>query len=138
MFRCIGCRSFSVGARDTLDQWLLALKAETKSKSDYYVGKEIKETASSLSGWRMLVIVPSEFVRDSSLDWDLFEVVLFTDPDGLVSVENYQRRSKGLLTGAMPSPDREYSRPDNETSRMRLRNIRDALLKVTEAQDQKK
>jgi hypothetical protein len=138
MFRCIGCGSFSMGARDTLSQWLSMLKVNTGSKSDYFIGKESKETNFSLSGWRMLVIVPSEYVRDSSSDWDLFEVVMFTNPDGLVSVENYQRRSRGLLAGTTPSPDWEYDRPDNGTSNSRLRNVRNALLKVTEAQEQTK
>ncbi|RXH24048.1 hypothetical protein XH99_28550 [Bradyrhizobium nanningense] len=132
MFHCIGCGSFKTGARDKLFQWLTALKSQANSASDFYVGRETRESNSSLSGWRMLAIVPSEYVRDSSLDWDLFEVFMFTDPDGLVSVENYQRRTKGLLAPARPSRDWEYSRPDNETSRTRLHNIRDVLLKLTE------
>src|SRR5262245_5737817 len=72
-FRCIGCGSFKSGAREKLVQWLEMLKTQAKSTSDYFIGRETKETASSLTGWRMLVIVPSEYVRDSSLDWDLFE-----------------------------------------------------------------
>jgi hypothetical protein len=138
MFHCIGCHSFSVGARDIVSQWLSILKANAGSKSDYFIGKENKETNSSLTGWRMLIIVPSEYVRVSSSDWDMFEIVMFTDPDGLVSVENYQRRSRGVLASAAPSPDWEYDRPDNAISNARLRNVRNALLKVTEAQEQTK
>jgi hypothetical protein len=138
-FRCIGCSSFKAGARDILNRWLSTLKANAGSKSEFFIGKESLETNSSLSAWRMLVIVPSEYVRDSSSDWDMFEIVMYTDPDGLVSVENYQRRGRGVsFASAAPSPDREYDRPDNALSNARLRNVRNALLQVAEAQEQTK
>lgn len=114
----------------------------TKPRSvyDYFIGKPRKETFGSFDAVRVLVVIPSEYARDSASDWDSFEMLIgamaplsaTSSDEGAkniwISTENYRYRQKQLLSGLKPSPDWEYAAPtDNDISNARLRNIAERL-----------
>ena len=84
-------------------------------------------------------------MRDSSSDWDSFELVVgylapltAEDPGPLwISTENYKRRSRAFIGGSTPSPDWEFSAADNETANTRLRDIAIALKGIVEGRGKK-
>jgi hypothetical protein len=107
----------------------------SKSNYKYFVGNARDDTFADLSGFRVLCIIPSEYYRDTSSDWDEFEVLVgYTAPLAnstislWISTENYRRRAKGILGTVTPSPDWEFSSlDDNALTDARLQDISNAL-----------
>jgi hypothetical protein len=127
-----------------LRSWLSTLKLNSKSTYDYYVGKAIDGTFGDLPALRFLVIVPSEYIRDTQSEWDQFQlIVTYNDnpndtspkPDekGWLTAKNYLHRSKGVLSPNAPSADWEFFKlDDTDTSNARLEQIAKSLRRVAE------
>lgn len=97
-----------------------------------YMGTSQVDAFGPFPATRILVIVPSETFRDTSSEWDEFELLISTGSaeggqalgGGIwLSTENYRRRNRALFSFDVPSPDWEYSAPDLDTSSSRLDRI---------------
>src|SRR5215510_7550442 len=55
---------------DKVTQWLAELRRRSKSNYQFFIGKIREDNSPSINGRRMLLIMPSEYVRDSASDWD--------------------------------------------------------------------
>ncbi|MET4043597.1 hypothetical protein ABIC08_008317 [Bradyrhizobium sp. RT9b] len=122
--------------------WLDLADHGYKSEFDSYVGLMKYTKFGETDGLRALVIIPSELVRDSTADWDSFELVVGhptpmskADRGPLwISTENYKRRSRSLFGPKEPSPDWEFTAvSDNDVANARLQQIADSLKKVAES-----
>jgi hypothetical protein len=122
--------------------WLDLKDHGYKTEFSSYVGETRYTRFGETDGLRALVIIPSELVRDSSADWDSFELVVGhptpmskADRGPLwISTENYKRRSRSLFGPKEPSPDSEFTAvSENDVANARLEQIADSIKKVAEA-----
>lgn len=97
-----------------ISTWLNTIRATSKSKYNYFLGTIRDDTFGGMPAFRVLCITPSEYFRDTSSDWDQFEIITSpsTNSDAKtlwISVDNYKRRGRGLDIESTPSPDWQFS-----------------------------
>jgi hypothetical protein len=110
------------------------------SSAGYYLGDAHPDyTLQQFEGIRFMAILPSEVFRDSSSEWDQFEVVAAIGSAGSEDAQasgtlwllpmNYRRRARGGISfGPEPSPDWAYSSlQDFDATNGRLRSIQTGI-----------
>jgi hypothetical protein len=127
-------------AGPTLTSWIENLKLRSKSKFNYYVGSGLEGGFGADKGVRFTVILPSEYIRDSTDEWDMFQLILtYQNPNNpkaaiWLTTKNYMHRLKGGFPPQSPSPDWEYSAAENlDASNARLEVIASVLKQIAEA-----
>jgi hypothetical protein len=126
-------------AGSSLQSWIETLKLRSKSNFGYYLGSGLEGGFGDIQAVRFLVILPSEYLRDSADEWDMFQVILtYQDPNNpkaaiWLTTKNYMHRSKGGFAPLAPSPDWEYSGENLDASNARLELIASVLKEVAEA-----
>lgn len=114
-----------------LNNFIDRIRASSNSTFGYYIGFPVQDDGSTFSAVRIFAILPSEYIRNTSAEWDSFEIVVgdlkvpgSESRVGFISVENYRSRRRSLFSGAMPSPDWEFTSPNsNEISNYRSKII---------------